>query len=253
MGKRISTIIVDDEFSCIKALRSDLENYPEIEILETFTSVEKAKKAILKHQPQLLFLDIEMPKMTGVELINEISSDIHSNMCVVFYSAFNKYLIDALRVSAFDYLLKPYQSEELKSIIARVKEKVNTDNANFEQSVRRLLVDDRKFVLQTLTGLLFLHRSKILYFQYNNELRGWQMTLTDRTIHRLRVSTTSKEILNISPSFCQISQDCVINIDYLASIENASMHCVFYSPYDDLSIRVSRRYYSKLKDLLEII
>jgi two-component system LytT family response regulator len=253
MNTTITTIIVDDEPACIQALCTDLEQYPEIEVIETITLAEKAKKAILKQQPQLLFLDVEMPKMNGIELLQEISSALHTNICVVFYSAYDKYLIDALRASAFDYLLKPYQPDELKQIIERVKYKIKNNSVDFEQSIRRLLSDDRKFAMQTVTGLLLLRRSEILYFLYNNNNRSWYIVLTNSTTHNWRINTTSKEILNISLAFYQVSQDCIVNIDYLASIENTTSRCVFYPPYSELNFKVTRQYYSKLREALEII
>jgi len=162
-------------------------------------------------------------------------------------------MIDALRASAFDYLLKPYQPEELMLIINRIKKRTKTGKANFEQSIRRLLADDRKFALHTVTSLLLLRRSDILHFQYFNELRYWQMTLTNMSTHKLRLSTTAKEILSISTAFFQVSQDCIINIDYLASIENKTLRCILYPPFGDLNIYASRRYYSRIKEVLEII
>lgn len=253
MNAPITTIIVDDQAGCIESLSRDLSRFPDIQIIETTTSSEKAKKILIKQQPDLLFLDVEMPKITGIELLNEIRSSIHSNLYVVFYSAFDKYMINALRASAFDYLLKPYQMEELSAIIERVRKEINMGQVNFEQSMRRLLSDDRKFALQTLKGLLLLRRSDILYFQYINETRCWQMMLTDFSIHRLRLSTTAKEILSISISFLQISQDIILNVDYLLSIENKTLQCVLYPPFTELDIKVSKRYYSKIKEVLEII
>lgn len=253
MNVPITVIIVDDEPSCIKSLCRDLAVYPEIKVIETVTSAEKAKKVILKQQPDLLFLDVVMPKMNGMELLNEIKASIHSNMCVVFYSTFDKYMIDALRASAFDYLLKPYKPEELKLIVDRIKKRRRTNRVNFEQSIRRLLADDRKFALHTVSSLLLLRRSEILYFQYFKECRYWQMTLTNLSTHKLRLSTTAKEILNISAAFFQISQDCILNIDYLASIENKTLRCILYSPFDTIDIFASRRYYSRIKEGLEII
>lgn len=253
MNAPITTIIVDDQPGCIESLSKDLSKFPDIQILETTTSSEKAKKILIKQQPDLLFLDVEMPKITGVELLNEIRSSIHSNLYVVFYSAFDKYMIDALRASAFDYLLKPYQVEELSAIIERVRKEINMGQVNFEQSMRRLLSDDRKFAMQTLKGLLLLRRSDILYFQYLNEVRCWQMMLTDFSIHRLRLSTIAKEILSISTSFLQISQDIILNVDYLLSIENRTLRCMLYPPFTELDIKASKRYYSKIKEVLEII
>lgn len=253
MSTSITTIIVDDQAGCIDVLVNDLNKFSEVQILETTTSSEKARNIIIKQQPDLLFLDVEMPRINGIELLQEIRSSIHSNLYVVFYSAFDKYMLDALRASAFDYLLKPYQPEELVSIIERVKKEMEMGKVNFEQSMRRLLSDDRKFALQTATGLLLLRRSDILYFQYSNENRCWQMTLSDFSIHRLRLSITAKEILSISISFLQISQDIILNVDHLLSIENQSLKCILYPPFTNLDIKVSKRYYSKIKEALEII
>lgn len=253
MSTPITTIIVDDQPGCIESLSKDLSKFPDIQIIETTTSSEKAKKILIKQQPDLLFLDVEMPKITGVELLNEVRSSIHSNLYVVFYSAFDKYMIDALRASAFDYLLKPYQVEELSAIIERVRKEINMGQVNFEQSMRRLLSDDRKFAMQTLKGLLLLRRSDILYFQYLNEAHCWQMMLTDFSIHRLRLSINAKEILNISTSFLQISQDIILNVDYLLSIENKTLRCMLYPPFTEIDIKASKRYYSKIKEVLEII
>ena len=114
MTNTIKTIIVDDEINSIHNLEEDLKAYPEIEILDTITSSQKAKKSIIQYQPDLLFLDVEMPYINGIELLQEIRPYVRNNMRVIFYSAFDKYMLDALRASAFDYLLKPYQTNELK-------------------------------------------------------------------------------------------------------------------------------------------
>lgn len=253
MSAPITTIIVDDQSGCIETLSQDLGRFQDIRIVETATSAEKARKIIIKQQPDLLFLDVEMPKQTGIDLLNEIRPSIHSKLYVVFYSAFDKYMIDALRASAFDYLLKPYQPEELTAIIERVRQDIKMGTVNFEQSMRRLLADDRKFAMQTVTGLLLLRREDILYFQYANEARAWQMVLTDHSMQRLRLSIKGQEILNISTSFIQISQDIILNADYLMSIENGSLHCVLCPPHSDIDIKASKRYYSKIKETLEIV
>lgn len=254
MNSKINTLIVDDEPACIKSLVNDLSSFPYIDIQETITSPEKAKKSIIKQQPQLLFLDVEMPRISGIELLCNIKNAVHSDMCVVFYSAFDKYMIDALRASAFDYLLKPYLFDELKVIVERAKEKIKTSQTNFEQSIRRLLADDRKFAMQTITGMLLLRRSEVVCFQYDKAIRCWKMILTDQTIHKLKFSTKAKELLNISTSFAQISQDCILNLDYLVSIENSTLRCILSSPFANTdNLIVSRRYYGKLKEVLEII
>lgn len=253
MKINIRTVIVDDEEACIRKLSSDLMLYPEIEIVNTTTSSEKAKNVILKSQPQLLFLDIEMPRMNGLELLNEIEDNTLSNICIVFYSAFDRYMIDAIRISAFDFLLKPYKPEELKQIIERTKEKLKSGNPPLDRPIHRILADDRKFAVHTITGLLLLRKSEILCFRYQHEQRYWQLNLTDCSVHKLRLNITAKEILNINHCLIQISQDCILNIDHLASIENKTLRCILYPPFNNTEIYISRRYYSKIKDKLDIL
>lgn len=249
----ITAIIVDDEINAIQNLSEDLSAYADIDILEATTSALKAQKSIVKLQPNLLFIDVEMPKINGIELLQEIRPYVHSDMYVVFYSAFDKYMLDALRASAFDYLLKPYQPDELKQIINRVRKKFDQNTNSFEQSMRRLLSDDCKFALQTMTSLLLLRRSEILYFRYLDDIRCWQVTLTNMEHHRIRMTIKAKEILNLSQSFIRINSNCILNIEYLSSIENNTLRCVLYAPFSHLEIMASRRYYSKIKEGLEIL
>ena len=86
MNEEITVVIVDDDPVSIRNLSNDLMTYPDIQILETTTSVEKAQKIIIRQQPDLLFLDVEMPKQSGLELWKSIQSDVHANMRVVFFN-----------------------------------------------------------------------------------------------------------------------------------------------------------------------
>lgn len=250
----ISTIIVDDEAACIKSLENDLSRYPEIEIVSTFTSPDLAMREIVRLQPDLLFIDVEMPIMSGVELLSRIQSDIHSNMHIVFYTAFDKYVLDALRASAFDYLLKPYQLKELDNLMVRLRSHIaKNEKENMEQVLRKLLAHDNKFAVQTISGLLLVRYEEILLFRYMKDQRCWQLMQTDRKLHKLRMSTTAKDLLSINPTFVQINQDCIVNLNYLCSIENVTLKCMLYPPFTDIELNVSQRYYRKLREVLEIL
>lgn len=253
MNPKITTLIVDDDVTAIQKLSGDLAAFPEIELKSSWTSAEKAKNAIIKEQPDLLFLDIEMPVLSGIELLKEIKNDIHTHMRIVFYTAYDKYLLDALRASAFDYLLKPYLPEELAAIIHRYRTCLPQSSEKMEQSLLKLLNHNSKYAIQTITGLLLVRSKQVLLFQFLKDLRCWQMELTNHRMHKLRMSTTAKEILEIDPLFAQISQDCIINLNYLMFIENKTLACKFYPPFDKEERTVSHRYYKKLKDKLEII
>lgn len=249
----LTAIIVDDEQASIETLQKDLQFFPEIEVLETFTYPEKAARGIIRLQPDILFLDVQMPGLSGVELLRQIQEEIHTDMRVIFYTAYDEYLLDALRASAFDFLLKPYQPKELAFIIERIHTSASKQPGNLEQSLRKLLAQDNKFAIQTISGLMLVKWDDILLFKFLGEQRCWQMELTDRHKYKLRMSTTAKSLLTITPSFIQISQDCIVNLNYLASIENQTLKCDFYPPFSDVEEVVSHRYYRKLKDMLKIL
>ena len=253
MSEEITVVIVDDEIASIRNLSNDLSAYSDIRILETTTSVEKARKIIIRQQPDLLFLDVEMPKMSGFDLWQSIRADVHADMRVIFYTAYDKYVLDALRASAFDYLLKPYLPEELDAVIERFRCVFYRSKVNLEQSMRRLLADDCKFAIQTVTGLLFLKREDVLMFRFSDTYRCWQLYLANRTDYKLRMNISARDLLNMSVSFVQISQNCIVNMDYLCSIENKTLECRLYPPFNDIELVASRRYYGRVKELLEII
>lgn len=253
MSAPIYTIIVDDQISGIEALCGDLVRYPQIEVVETVTSAEKARSSILKHQPNLLFLDIEMPQQSGLELLKDLSPYVHPGMCVVFYSAFDKYMIDALRASAFDYLLKPYLLEELDCIVNRVKDKLQSGQINFEASKYRQINQEKKIAIHTLTGVTLVNRLEVLYFEYKAKHRCWQLVQTNLSNHKLQISTSSRDILSISDSFTQISRDCILNLDFLSSIENKTFQCFLHPPHQNIKLQASRRYYFALRERLELL
>lgn len=253
-ANEITAIIVDDESACIKTLENDLSRFPEIHIVATCTSPTNAAREIVRLQPDLLFIDVEMPGMSGLELLDRIQADIHQDIHIVFYTAYDKYLLDAIHASAFDYLLKPYKLKELDDLISRLRTHIAKDEkVNIEQSLRKLLIRN-KFAVQTISGLALVKCEEIVLFQYLKEQRCWQMMLaSDRKLYKLRMSTTAKDLLGISPSFIQINQDCIVNLDYVCSIENMTLKCEFYPPFTDIELTVSQRYYRRLKEGLEIL
>lgn len=250
---KITAIIVDDEANAIRTLENDLATYPEIVVIDTQISPQKAKESIIRNQPDILFLDIEFPQNNGIELLLEIRPNIYNNMHVVFYTAFDKYMIDAIRASAFDFLLKPYQEDELKRIINRIKCEKASMPFNFEQAMRQLLSNDCKFAVQTINKLLLLRCSEILYFQYSDKSRCWHMTLTNMEQHRLRLNTKAKDILNFSTTFIRVNTDCILNMEYLSSVENNTLRCRLYAPFNQIEIIASRRHYSKIKESLKLL
>jgi len=116
--RKFEAIVVDDEPAAISTLENALLAYPELNILAHFTNPEEAFNAICRQHPDIVFLDIDMPGMTGIELLDKIhQTGFHPS--VVFVTAFDKYAIEAIHRSAFDYLVKPINSKELEKVIIK--------------------------------------------------------------------------------------------------------------------------------------
>ena len=116
----IRTIIVDDEPSAVNVLALLLKKRckDDVEVVATSTSPHEGKKLIEQHQPDLVFLDIEMPGMTGVDLLRSFSNPTFR---VVFVTAFDAYAVEAFKLSAVDYLLKPVEGDDIVRSVQKIK------------------------------------------------------------------------------------------------------------------------------------
>ncbi len=124
MQDRIKVVIVDDEPQSIHRLQDDLATLEDFEVIATSSSAVSAKNLVMSIQPDVLFIDVEMPGQTGFEVLQSLRDEMPMELIVVFYSAFDKYMIDALRASAFDFLLKPYQQDEFELVVDRIRQKM---------------------------------------------------------------------------------------------------------------------------------
>lgn len=276
---KIKVVIVDDEPQSILRLENDLAAQDDFEVIATSSSAMSAKTLVMSMQPDVLFIDVEMPGQTGFEVLQSLRDEMPMDLIVVFYSAFNKYMIDALRASAFDFLLKPYQQEELELVVGRIRQKMeggdgsssSSSSSSFSSSsssssseshqdsqnllgVNGLLgTSGKRLAIQSISGLLMVKPDEVFCCTFDEDTRLWHLRLANGQIHKLKKQTTAKAILSLSPSLAQVRQDCIINLDYLISIENYTLRCIFSPPFDQENITVSRRCYKAVKEKLEIL
>ncbi len=117
---KIGALIVDDEELARQVLRELLQSHPEVEVLAECANGFEAVKAVTEHKPDLIFLDVQMPKLTGFDVLELIEGDI----AVIFTTAYDQYAMKAFEVHAVDYLLKPIGGERFEGALGRVKTRV---------------------------------------------------------------------------------------------------------------------------------
>jgi len=209
----IHAIIIDDEKKSISLLQKMLNDaFPEVNIIATCTQPDEGIKAIRIHEPDIVFLDIEMPNKTGFDVLNA-TKDIAYN--VIFTTAYQQYAIKAIKFSALDYLLKPVDAEELREAMFRFKSKQKN---NEREKQLNLLFDNlqntnnsfNRLSLSASTGVIFINTADILYCEASGGYTFFFMKNGDKHI----TSKTMKEYEDILPpaQFFRIHHSYLINL-----------------------------------------
>ncbi|MDG2251853.1 MAG: response regulator [Gammaproteobacteria bacterium] len=140
-SQKLKAIIVDDEELARQGLSMRIEQYEDLEIVAECRNGKEAIAAIIEYEPDVVFLDIQMPGMTGFEVINEVQSDVMP--MVIFVTAYDAFAIDAFKVHAIDYLLKPVEGERLARAIDRTK----------QQREQKIAVPEKQKLLELAVSL----------------------------------------------------------------------------------------------------
>lgn len=212
----ITAIIIDDEPKGRLALYQKLQAYcPEVEVLAQAEDGSQALVLIEKYRPQLIFLDIEMPKMNGFEMLNAIPE---KNFHIIFTTAYDQYAIKAIKFAAFDYLLKPVDIEELMQAVLKIKDKATHQTKQqielLQQNSMRFAKNQlNKLAIPTLEGLLFYDIKDIVHLEATSNYTI--IYFTDNT--KITASKTLKEFDELLPEniFFRTHHSHIINLTFI--------------------------------------
>jgi two-component system, LytTR family, response regulator len=236
----IQAIIIDDELHCIETLEEKIKMYcPNIEVVNKFTKPKEALKFLDEHSPDLVFLDIEMPIYNGFSLLEQLSKiDFH----IVFTTAYDQYALKAIKFSAFDYLLKPIDKDDLLSLSERmsIKRRISTVDEQFKilmQQINNTNSTQTKISIPTSDGMLFVRLLDILRVESDNNYST--VFFTDRK--PLLVSKTLKEFeeLLTPHQFFRIHNSHLINTKLISKYVRTDGGYIIMDNGD--KIEISRR------------
>ena len=130
----LKTVIVDDEILILELLKSMMQQEPNIDIVGEFTNSRQALEGIIELKPDLVFLDIEMPGMNGIELATQILNDMDS-VGIVFVTSYDKYAVQAFKLNAIHYILKPPNIADIRQVVSRIASDKRIISANKSEKV----------------------------------------------------------------------------------------------------------------------
>jgi len=216
-------LIVDDEDKALEVINKLLHRVEPECLISEANSVEEGIKNYIEFQPDLIFLDIEMPHKNGFELVHELIL-MGESPNVIFVTAFNQYAIKAIKASALDYLLKPIDENDLKQCIKRAQLIANKDkeDGKLDELINRLSLNNRLKV-NTRTGFEIIKQDHILYCEADGNYTNIYLTNQEK----LTTATTLGLIENqlISDLFFRVSRSILINLDYLKSVNRKDKIC----------------------------
>jgi len=246
MLKKIRVVIIDDEAEAIRQLAFELTRAGNIEIAATSTNPLDVNQLLNETNPDILFLDVQMPQKNGIEVLKEIDSD-KRYFSVVMVTVYNDFMLDAFRNKAFDFLLKPVTSDELKDVITRYHEKRlnHFDREKIDALANHL---KHKIRIQTITETWFFSPEEILYFEADGKYTHILQTNGTNLITSVHLGAV--EELLPHGDFCRISKSYIVNIGYLKKIDRKKKCCVLSAGNDEIELPVSKIYTRHLEHLM---
>lgn len=209
----IKTLIVDDECRAVSLLKTTIErDFTDQFMIETAHSPEEGLVKIQRFKPELIFLDIEMPYMTGFELLAALPV---IDFKVIFTTGYDHYAIRAIRYNALDYLLKPVNSRELAEAITRFQKQKSDDQETYAKQIENLFLNkDKNLAITTYDGVVFLELDKII--RCEADLNYTKFILADnKSFVSSKTLKEYEDLLITHHNFIRVHRSHLVNINYL--------------------------------------
>ena len=209
----INTIIIDDEENARSNLKLILDDFcPTINVVAEASSAEEARALIAEHNPDLLFLDINMPNEDGFELLDSIEN---KNFSVIFITAHNQFALKALKAGAIDYIEKPIDIEDLQQAVSKVK--INDNNASgIDYNMLRNILNEQKnngksdiIAVPTLSGYEIIKIEDIIHLEADESYTKIFLTNGKKTTSSMTIAKYEK-VLN-EDIFYRVHKSHIIN------------------------------------------
>lgn len=244
--KKMKAIIIDDDSAACLDLKRRLEAQGQVKLEGIAHNGFDGLELINRTHPDVIFLDVELPDISGLDFLDRASYIKESGCSVIIYTAYDKYVLPALRKRVQDVLLKPIDDTDFEGVINRIKSKPALPS-HHEVSNGNTPEEDKRYILFTNSvDFTIITKRDIGIFQYHAPSRCWEAVVAgiDHPV-RLRRNVRRENIFNLGSHYVQVHQKYIINIDFLLNVVDNK--CTFFPPFDNVDyVTVGRVYREKL-------
>jgi two-component system LytT family response regulator len=245
----IKALIIDDEPLARLLIVEYLTNHPTIEIVQECGDGFEGLKAIMQHKPDLVFLDIQMPKITGFEMLELVDNP----PSIIFTTAFDEFAIKAFETNAIDYLLKPFSKERFDKAIEKWFVSYNSNlSKDLEPSkpLEETNPEERnRIVVKTNHGIKIIPVSEILYFEAYDD---YVKIHTKEGIYLKKKTMSHYEKALAEKDFIRVHRSYIIALNQITRIENPEKETHVALLKSGVKIPLSTAGYGKLKSVLGV-
>ncbi|WP_129713658.1 LytTR family DNA-binding domain-containing protein [Pedobacter sp. SYP-B3415] len=241
----IRTILIDDEPLARDIVKYYLSSHPEVEVVAECADGFEGLKAIARHQPDLIFLDVQMPKISGFEMLELVDN----KPAVIFTTAFDEYAIKAFEVNAVDYLLKPIEQERFELAMKKIPAKLNQNQETEEllEAAARSPMQNSRVVVKKDGAIKIIPVADIHYLEADDDYV--KLSTTEGVFHKNKTMSFFEQILDAS-QFIRIHRSYIINLAQVTKIELKEKDSYIVLLKTDIWLPVSKTGYAKLKSAL---
>lgn len=240
----IKTILIDDESLARDIVKYYLSSFPDIEVVAECSDGFEGLKAITQHQPDFIFLDIQMPKINGFEMLELVENP----PAVIFTTAFDEYAIKAFEVNAVDYLLKPIEKSRFDIAIQKLPPRLNagdnSGNQELLESAAMSPAQHNRVVVKKNGVIKIIAVSDIHYLEADDDYV--KLSTTEGIFHKNKTMSFFERTLD-AEQFIRIHRSYIINLAQVTKIELKEKDSYIVLLKSDIWLPVSKTGYGKLK------
>ncbi len=243
--KTLQVLVVDDERSARDLIINLLSDVDEVEIVGEAENVEVALSEILRLKPDVILLDIQMPREDGFSMIEKLQKLDHQPE-IIFITAYEKYAVRAIKFSAFDYLLKPVKKKELVLSLSELAKKIeSSDIKDRFNTLIYQLSDHKKLKFKNRTGFYMIDPDDIIYCKADSNYTILKLD----SGKEFTVSMNLGKVEELLPDLCfiRVSRSTIINIHFLTMVDRKTMTCELVNE-EAYVLSISRKYLKGLEE-----